>query len=82
MVQVVSDSGELPLDQVYDLISDGENLPVHCESGLKVTQYTITFELFNFLSFSCRHTNCYDNGLIFAVIEREKHSVLHMPQAV
>ncbi|KAJ1694608.1 hypothetical protein LUZ63_011306 [Rhynchospora breviuscula] len=33
--QVVSDSGELPLDKVYDLISDGENLPVHFESELK-----------------------------------------------
>ncbi|KAJ3672228.1 hypothetical protein LUZ60_006949 [Juncus effusus] len=34
--KVISDSGELPLNHVYDLISEGENLPVQLESELKL----------------------------------------------
>lgn len=36
-VQVAADSGALPLDKVFELISEGENLPVLVEKELKVT---------------------------------------------
>jgi hypothetical protein len=78
VVQVVSDSGELPLNQVYDLINDGENLSVHCESDLKVLVHINFF----FSQILCKHNNCYANGLICTGFEREKHSVLHMLQAI
>ena len=36
MIQVAFDSGELALDLVYGLITEGENLSVHVEKELKV----------------------------------------------
>lgn len=37
--QVAADSGELGLQEVYNLIEEGENLPVHFEKELKVNKY-------------------------------------------
>lgn len=34
--QVATDSGELALSEVYKLIIEGENLPIHLEKELKV----------------------------------------------
>lgn len=36
VIQVTSDSGELALSEVYKLISEGESLPVHFDTELKV----------------------------------------------
>ena len=35
--QVATDSGALGLDKVFELISEGENLPIYLEKELKVT---------------------------------------------
>lgn len=35
-LQVVTDSGALALEDVYELISEGENLPVHAEEEVQV----------------------------------------------
>jgi hypothetical protein len=82
VVQVVSDSGELPLNQVYDLINDGENLLVHCESELKVIAHISFYFFFIFFGFSAGIVIVIANDLICAGIEREKCSVLHMLQAI
>lgn len=40
-MQVVRDSGALSLDKVFELITEGENLPVCLENELKVTNLVI-----------------------------------------
>lgn len=35
-MQVASDNGDLELDKVFELIAEGENLPIHFEKELKV----------------------------------------------
>lgn len=37
-MQVAADSGALPLDKVFELVLEGENLPVRVEKELKVMQ--------------------------------------------
>lgn len=37
LLQVVLDSGALSLDKVFELIAEGEKLPVYLEKELKVT---------------------------------------------
>lgn len=42
-LQVVTDSGALALEDVFELISEGENLPVHAEQELQVNmKYMLT----------------------------------------
>lgn len=42
LVQVTTDSGALSLDKVYQLITEGENLPVSVEKELKVTNLVLS----------------------------------------
>lgn len=39
--QVAADSGALPLGKVFELVLEGENLPVRMEKELKVTQLVL-----------------------------------------
>lgn len=41
-MQVASDSGTLGLDQVFELISEVENLPVYLEKELQVWNFDFT----------------------------------------
>ena len=78
-VQVSMDSGALGLDKVCELITQGENLPVHFEKELKVIKQMSLF------SPHPVPTHFFD--MLFdwrggAVIKSSKSPLLHLPKAL
>lgn len=69
------DGGVLGLDRVYELISEGETLPVSCAEELKVTPFLLmAYVLLCFWAFK--------NGFIYAVTWGSKHALLHLQKTI
>ncbi|KAK6130062.1 hypothetical protein DH2020_036189 [Rehmannia glutinosa] len=72
--KVSADGGMLGLDKVFELISEGESLPVYCGKELKVTTTIFSCLMLFYFDFVTKVTK----SNVCAVTARPKHALLHL----
>ena len=74
MVQIISDSGDHELSEVFKVMSEGESLPVCFEKELKVS----------ILILKPKHKYMVATLILVvnAVIKISEHTLLHLPEAL